>query len=109
MTPLVQGLAAATQLLKASCGRHRTVVVVTDGRARQLQATVEAARQLKNAGDRVIALLVPKGGPAEAAAAEESMCRIASEPCVDNVLLVRGFERLAGDLGRFLSAVCPVA
>lgn len=107
-TTLAEGLAVVPTLLELSQRRHATAVIFSDGSFRDLEASVEAAQRLKNDGVRVMVLLAQPLIAPGAKVDEKHVCRVASSPCVDHVLRVRSFDRLTADVGRFLSAVCPV-
>lgn len=108
------GLQTAARLLEATAGsaaanaRHSTVLLVTDGRLRQPHASIVVARRLQESGVRVLVVLVQSTEDEAAAATGRLMCRMASSPCVDNVMQVNQWQDLPLQLGRFLAAVCPV-
>jgi len=108
ITPLAPALAVARRTLQASVGRHGTVVVLSDGRFRSPEASVQAARSLRREGARVVIILVQVGAGAKADVADITYCKIASTPCVDNVLRVNRWEDLSEQITRFLSVICPV-
>jgi len=110
LSPVGQGLGVAGSVLRAALGRrHATVVLLSDGRMRDTSATYSAARRLRSQGARVVVALVQPSSEASAKRAGKIFCRVASYPCVDNVLRVSGWDELNAQLGRFLSVVCPVA
>jgi len=107
-TSLAQAMLSVKMLFRSSSGRHGTAVVFSDGGAREPAAAIAVAQKLKMEGTRMVVILVQKAFSSERALADRNFCKIASAPCVDNVLRVAGWEDLSSQLDRFLSVICPV-
>jgi hypothetical protein len=110
-THLTRGLLDASQMFRLSDAgpgiREQTVVLMTDGSWRHPYLTSAVTRELSEAGIRVLIALVQDPESATAEDAGNAMCKIASEPCADNVLRVSQWSDLQSQLRRFLVAICP--
>merc|ERR1719428_320630 len=83
--------------------RQQVVVLVTDGRASNVNRARKAGATVRSAGIRVI--LVPvKNGVRQ----QKEMCRWASKPCSENMLLTPSWGMLIAKLKWYMSTFCPV-
>jgi len=83
--------------------RQQVVVILTDGRASNKWKTRKAAKEVRSAGIRVI--LVPVKN---AVRVKKEMCRWASKPCNENMLMTPSWKMLISKIRWYLTSLCPV-
>merc|ERR1719163_2472026 len=81
--------------------RIKSVMLVTDGRPTNRGATFRMAEEVKKGGVRLMTVPVGRG------IKDSDSCKMASEPCADNVEKASHWIYLLKDNKRFVAASCP--
>jgi len=83
--------------------RQQIAIVLTDGRASNRWKARKAANEVRGAGIRVILIPVKNG-----IRMKKEMCRWASKPCNENMIVTPSWKMLVSKLKWYLTTLCPV-
>jgi len=100
-----RALDSAAGLFKVAQGagkRLQVIVLITDGRASRRRDALQAAIRVKNSGIRLIIVPVKR-----AVRLKAEMCRWASHPCNQNMIMTKTFNELNNKLKLYLTTMCP--
>jgi len=89
--------------------RFSTLVLFTDGSPSRASLAVEAARELRDSGVRLVVALVsiPLRGE-QRFKLEQKACELASQPCADNMLIFSSWANVEAEARRLMVGLCPV-
>lgn len=115
-TNVVRALQASRELLDLATSdrpRPETIVLVTDGRRNQAETAAVLAKQLRDAGVRILVVLVQQRekkryGAEARERSRDFICSIAGAPCSDNVVQLDDWSELVPQLSRIVAAACPL-
>jgi len=82
--------------------RLQVVVLVTDGRASRVRDARMQAWRVRNSGQRLVIVPVKR-----AVRMYREMCRWASKPCKENIIMTRKWNDLMSKLNVYLTTFCP--
>lgn len=89
--------------------RLQTVLFFTDGSPSRVSEAEEMAKQLRNSGIRlVVALVNEEIRGVTRFKVENNACKIASQPCRDNLLVFSSWHNVEAEARRLMVALCPV-
>jgi len=83
--------------------RQQIMMLVTDGRASIKKKAASAAKEVRDAGIRLIVIPIKN-----AIRVKKEMCGWASRPCIENMFMTTQFEELISKLKWYLSNICAV-